>query len=212
MQVAQRRFFGAGLVAAALALSAPAAAVAVLGHQVAPNQWSYDLTYAALDNYSIFQPTTTITLTGLSGVTAATGPTSTDFAAAPLNAINLAWSAEVLNGGTAVRWTHLGPGTGNFSIDKHVFGFNIFAEHAIDGIVAYATDGFSRDTNLALPNGSFDLDISSSVAGPVAAPAVVPEPPGLCLMLGALAGLAGTLRRHRRYALHAHERGSRPAG
>ncbi len=197
MDNAQRRILGAGALAAALAWSAPAAAVAVFGHQVAPNQWTYDLTYAPFDNYSVFQATTTITLTGLSGVTAATGPSATDFTGS-LDATNLAWTAAILNGGMAVRWTHFGPGTGNFSVDKHVSGFSIFAEHASDGIVAYATDGFSRDTNLELPNGSFDLDINSSVAGPVAAPTVVPEPPVVWLMLGALAGLAGVLHRYRR--------------
>ena len=41
--------------------------------------WIYTLTYDPLDNYSIFQPTTTITLSGLSGVSGALGPTSTDF-------------------------------------------------------------------------------------------------------------------------------------
>lgn len=40
----------------------------------------------------------------LSGVTAATGPSTTDFSG-ELDAINLAWTAQVLNGGTTVVWT-----------------------------------------------------------------------------------------------------------
>lgn len=67
----------------------------------------------------------------------------------------------------------------------------------IDGIVAYAADGFSRDANLTLPDGSFELAISGRVAGPVAAPAVVPEPYSVLLVLGALAGLVATTRRGR---------------
>ena len=47
------------------------------------------LTFAPLDNYSIFQPTTTITLTGLFGVTTAAGPTSTDFPQGNLDTTNL---------------------------------------------------------------------------------------------------------------------------
>ncbi len=38
------------------------------------------------------------------------------------------------------------------------------------------TDGFTRDVSNPLPDGSFELDISSDVLGPVAGAAAVPEP------------------------------------
>src|SRR6516165_7442377 len=109
-----------------------AQAVFITGQQTAVNEWTYNLTFASLDNYSIFQPATTITLTGLFGVVSAAGPTSTDFPP-PLDEINRDWSAEVLGGGTGVRWTHVGAGTGNFLDERHIFEFRVFADGATDG-------------------------------------------------------------------------------
>jgi hypothetical protein len=156
--------------------------------QVGPPIWQYTVTFAPVDNYSIFQASTTITVTGLSGVTAAAGPTSTDFPAGPMNTLNLAWTAQVLNGGTTVVWTHVGGGTGNFPTTQHIFGFSITAPSAANSTVTFATSGFSRDKNDPLPGGGFSLDISGGVAGPFSpAPAAVPamSPPFLFLtMLG----------------------------
>jgi hypothetical protein len=151
---------------AILASAWPAHAVHFTNSQVGPPTWKYDITFDPEDNYNIFQSPTTITMTGLSGVTAAAGPVSTDFSGI-LNTINLAWTAQVLNGGTTVVWTNAGGGTGNFGIPKHIFGFSITATGA-NGTVNFATSGFSRDIGNALPGGGFNLDISGTIAGPSA--------------------------------------------
>jgi hypothetical protein len=139
--------------------------------QAGPPTWTYTLTFAPEDNYSIYQSNTTITMTGLSGVTAAGGPTSTDFPS--LQALQLAWTPQVTNGGTTVIWTHVGSGTGNFSTTLHVFGFSITAASALNGSVSYATSGMSRDVGDPLPGGGSDLDISGTVSGPSATAAAV---------------------------------------
>ena len=148
-------------------------AVAFTGSQTGPGEWTYNLTYHTRDNFSICpevsQPSnpTTITLTNLAGVTSASGPTSTDLSTNHPG--SLAWSATVSNGGTQVVWTHIGPGTGNPSTDKHVFGFKVLA-NANDGIVNVATDGFELDTGsganrIACPTP--DQDIVGTTSGPV---------------------------------------------
>lgn len=129
--------------------------------QTALGRWTYNLTFPPLANYSIFQGVATITVSGLCGVSSAGGPTSTDFPSS-LDAVNLNWTVEVLNGGTGVRWSHAGSGPGNFSVDKHIFGFSITAPAAGDGIGSLITSGFSRDTSNPLPDGSFNLDINIS--------------------------------------------------
>lgn len=55
----------------------PASSVTISGSQATPGEWIYNLSFAPLVNYSIFQPATTITVSGLCGVTAAgiIGPT-----------------------------------------------------------------------------------------------------------------------------------------
>jgi PEP-CTERM motif len=170
--------FRATSVALAVVLMSPATseAVSFTLSSVVGDNWSYTLTYDPLDNYSIFQPSTTINVTGLSGVTSALGPTSTDFdpPGGFLDTINLDWTPAVLAGGTAVSWTHIGSGTGNFGEPKHVFGFTIIAPGAQTGLAALSTDGFERDTTNPLPDGTFDLDISTEVLGPTAS--AVPEP------------------------------------
>ena len=178
-----------------LAVSPLSQAVEFTGSQTASGTWTYNLTYNPLDNYSVFPEATqssnltTITLTGLFGVTGASGPSSTTFEPW-LNTLNLNWSAEVLNGGTAVRWTHVGPGTGNFDVNQYVYGFRVFATGAANGWASVATDGFSTDTN----NGGFDRDITGRVLGPVAA---VPEPETWALLMAGL-GLMGGIARRRK--------------
>jgi hypothetical protein len=164
---------------------------------VGGGSWIYTLTYDPLDNYSIFQPSTTITLTGLSGVTSALGPTSTDFdpPGGFLDTLNLNWTPAVLDGGTAVSWTHVGSGTGNFGGAKHVFGFTIVAPGAETALVTLVTDGFSRDTTNPLPDGTFDLDIATEELGPVA-PAV-PEPTTGVLLGSGLLWAFRSVRRSR---------------
>jgi hypothetical protein len=142
------------------------------GAQTGPNEWTYTLKFVRLVNYSVFPVATsktnltTITVTGLFGVFAAAGPTSTDFPG-NLNTVNLDWSASVLDGGTKVVYTHVGPGTGNFSDLRHAFGFTIHASGAANGTVALVTSGFSRDTSRSLADGTFNLDIKGTTNGPV---------------------------------------------
>jgi hypothetical protein len=109
---------------------------------------------------------TTITVTGLFGVFAAGGPTSTDFLGS-LDTVNLDWSASMLDGGTKVVYTHVGPGTENFSDLRHAFGFTIHASGAANGTVLLVTSGFSRDTSQSLADVSFNLDIKRTTNGPV---------------------------------------------
>jgi len=143
-----------------------AGAVSFTNTQAGPNTWVYTLTFAPEDNYSVTQASTTITLTGLTGVTSASGPTSTDFPGT-LNTVNLAWTAQVTNGGTTVIWTHVGGGTGDFNSVQHVFGFSVTA-NAPNGTAALVTSGFSRD----LPN-PVNQDISGNAVGPAATTLVV---------------------------------------
>lgn len=149
-----------------------AGAVSFTNTQAGPNTWVYTLTFAPEDNYSVAQPSTTITLTGLVGVTSATGPTSTDFPNGNSAAINLMWTPQVVNGGTTVVWTHVGGGTGNFNSVQHVYGFSVSAE-APNGTASLATSGFSRDANYPLPGGGFGLDITANVVGPANTTSVV---------------------------------------
>jgi hypothetical protein len=170
----------------ALALLVPIAAraVIIIGQQVSATEWMYTVTYEPLDNYAVCPPpgnVATITLTGLSGVTSATAPTSTDIDTVTsdptiinfFNSINLAWVPEVLNGGTAVRWTHLGPGTGNWSVPLHVFGFKVVtAAPAQSGTVNVASDGFSVDVSVSGPcpvQPAADRDFIGTTEGPVGA-------------------------------------------
>ena len=169
--------------------------------QAGPPVWTYTLTFAPEDNNSIGGGNTTITMTGLFGVTAAGAPTSTDFPNA--QASHLAWTPQVLNGGTTVVWTTTN-GTGNYGSTQQVFGFSITAAGAANGSVSYATSGMSRDVSNPLPGGGFNLDISGAIAGPAAtgsgstasAPALSP----LAMILTSLGlALAGGYQLRRRF-------------
>lgn len=150
--------------------------------QAGPPTWTYTLTFDPEDNYSVSQTNTTITLNGLSGVTAAGGPTSDTFPAGALNTSNLAWTPQVLNGGTTVVWTKVGGGTGNFATAQYVYGFSVTAAGASNGTVSYATSGMSRDAGNPLPGGGFNLDISGAIGGPGGTVTSVPATSSLTLV------------------------------
>ena len=152
-----------------------------------PPTWTYTLTFDPEDNYSIFQANTTITMSGLYGVTTAGAPTSTDFPSG--GDLQLQWTPQVLNGGTTVVWTHVGPGTGNWNQTLHVFGFTITAPSAATGTVSFATSGMSLDSGSqssvtvsrgtgnaqrnvsvnGVPTSNFNRDISGTIPGPASA-------------------------------------------
>ncbi len=148
-----------------------------------PPTWTYTLTFDPLDNCNIFVSPTTITMTGLTGVTSAGGPTSSDFTGS-LDTSNRAFTPSVLNGGTKVVWTNPTCGTGNFGVAKHLFGFTITAAAALNGSVSFATSGMARDNGV-----SNSRDISGSVAGPAGSGALptTPAPPTLVLLSISLA-------------------------
>jgi len=158
-----------------IALASPCLAVHWTGSQTTPGTWTYTLQIDPEDNFNISQATTTITMTGLSGATAAGPPTSSDFPN-PIGTAILAWTPQVLNGGTTVVWSMTGGGTGNFSTVQHVFGFTITAPGAANGSVSFATNGFQVDDN------GPRLDISGTVAGPASAsPASAPAASSITL-------------------------------
>lgn len=139
-------------------------AVIVSGVQTGPEEWTYTVTMPSDVNWNqdVSLPLTTIELTGLTGVYDATTPTSTDF---PSGSQLDDWLADVLDGGTRVRWTIGNSGSGNFSGEMHFFGLVVKAK-AVDGTVNWATDGFAYDDipeNVVDP----DLDGSGTTNGPV---------------------------------------------
>ena len=168
-----------------------------------PPVWTYTLTFDPLDNCNLFVNPTTITMTGLTGVTSAGAPTSTDFTGS-LDTNNRNFTPAVLNGGTTVVWTNPTCGTGNFGVAKHVFGFTVTAPTAPNGTVSFATSGMARDTGV-----SNSLDVSGSVAGPGtgtgtgAPPAGVPAASPLTLVLLSIGlAAAGALQVKRRMFDH----------
>ena len=180
--------------------ASPCLAVHWTGSQTAPGTWTYTLQIDPEDNFDISQPTTTITMTGLSGVTAAGPPTSSDFPN-PIGTQILAWTPQVLNGGTQVVWSISSGGTGNFPTVQHVYGFTITAPGASNGTVPFATSGFQVDSNGPI------RDISGTVAGPAtAAPASAPAASSITL-LGIFAGLTLVSAYHLRTRLRDQVRG-----
>jgi hypothetical protein len=148
----------------------PAAAASFVGTQTGPNEWTYTLTYDPFDNYAVAAcgaTGATITLSGLAGVIAdgTSGPASTDFDDPTVNIINLSWVPQVSGNGTVVTWTWtppsppvgLGPGTGNWEIPKHVFGFKVVtATQSANGSVKAASTGFSVDVS-SCANRNFSM-------------------------------------------------------
>lgn len=159
---------------AILLCATTAQAVQFTGSQTGANTWTYNVTVDPLDNYSVCQPNTTITINGLTGVTAAAGPTSSDNPNPGLVAIQLAWTAAVTNGGTTVVFTHVGLGSGNFGTPFHINGFTITAT-ATSGAGSFATSGFEKDGTCPTQ----DLDITGTVPAPSTTPLVVPSVPAL---------------------------------
>jgi hypothetical protein len=190
-------------VGVAAALAAPAHAVDFVLSSHAGDAWTYTLVYDPFDNMSTAENGfhATIILSGLSGVTAVTGPTSTDFPHPITDANQLAWVGSILDGGATVVFTmplELQSGTGNYSTEKHVYGFTLIAPGAVEGQAALATNGFYYGL---FPNDGIDhaqdpandRDIAKLTAGPVAAP--VPEPATWALMIMGFGALGGTIRR-----------------
>ncbi|HEX4526891.1 MAG TPA: hypothetical protein VH108_09160 [Gaiellaceae bacterium] len=152
---------------------APAGAGSFVGVQTGPTEWTYTLTYDPFDNYAVCPfpgDIATITLSGLSGVVTATPPATTDFPPGA-DLVNLQWMPQVTSGGTAVTWTHEGPGTGNFPVAKHVYGFKIFtATPSMSGVVNVASSGFSLDVSVTGPcpvQPADDRDFTGTTVGPV---------------------------------------------
>jgi hypothetical protein len=183
---------GVAFVAAAILLcGSTASAVQFTLASHVGDLWTYTLTYDPLDNYN--QPSTivfptTITLSGLFGVTSAGGPTSTDFlpVGGLLDTVNQHWTPTVLNGGTTVVWANEDDdaGTGNFGDPKHVLCFTIVSD-GIPGDVSLDTNGFATDTT------NFDRDI---IGGNTFGPVAVPEPATLGLVAAGCAALAARRR------------------
>ena len=163
--------------------SSAAIAAQFSGSQTDSVTWTYTLTFDPQDNYACQDPTT-ITVSGLTGVTAAGLPTSTDFPAGMLNDENLKWTAQVLEEGSKVVWTAGGSGTGNMPDAYNVFGFTITA-NAFSGDAPFVTDGYATDAPQCV-----DRDASGNVAGPtIGLPTPVPTAP--LFGLGILVSLLG---------------------
>jgi hypothetical protein len=152
-----------------------------------PPTWTYTLTFDPLDNCNLFVSPSTITMTGLTGVTAAGAPTSSDFPSGSLDTNNRNWVPQVLNGGTKVVWTNTTCGTGNFGVAKHVIGFTVTAAASPNGTASFATTGMAKDTG-----SSNSLDVSGSVAGPASTgtPAVPAASPLTLVLLSLGLGAA----------------------
>ena len=162
---------GALILALHALTAAPAEAASFVGTQTGPTEWTYTLTFDSLDNYATCSGLARITLSGMVGVVRATPPTDTDFPP-ELHEINLRWEPAVSEDGTSVTWTHVGSGTGNFSDQKHVFGFKVFTETpGVNGTVNAASDGIEIDLS-TMPErcpaaGSDDRDFTGTTNGPV---------------------------------------------
>ncbi|MBU1375927.1 MAG: PEPxxWA-CTERM sorting domain-containing protein [Alphaproteobacteria bacterium] len=190
-------------VGAAVALAAPAHAVDFVLESHVGDAWTYTLVYDPFDNMSFAESGVhpTITLTGLSGVTAVSGPTSTDFPNQEINDVQLQWTGSILDGGATVVFANLlqRVGTGNYSTLKHVYGFTLTAPGAVEGEVGLATNGFYYGAFPANTNGGMnpanDRDIAKTTAGPVAAS--VPEPATWAMMILGFAATGGAVRRRR---------------
>lgn len=192
-------------VGAAAALAAPAHAVDFVLESHVGDAWTYTLVYDPFDNMGFAESGVhaSITLSGLYGVTAVSGPTSTDFPAEPVIGMQLAWTGAILDGGSKVVFTmpldH--SGTGNYTTEKHVYGFTLYAPGSVGGEAALATDGFYYGLFPSGSNGGVDpandRDIAKAISGP-AAPA--PEPATWALMILGLGAVGAVARRRVRFA------------
>jgi hypothetical protein len=133
---------------------------------------------------------TTISLWGLSGVTDAGAPTSTDWdpPGGDPDVWNRSWTPTIYDNGTEVVWANeTGLGTGNWGIPKHAYGFTIVSD-AGAGIVHLETNGFATDP------ANVDRDV---IGGSVTGPTDAPEPGSAALAGAALVGLTRTWRTRR---------------
>jgi hypothetical protein len=156
-----------------------------------PPTWTYNLTILPFDNCDIDTSPTTITMTGLSGVTGAGAPTSSDFTGSlDTNMRNFVPSFS----STSVTWTNTSCGTGNFGVAKHVNGFTITST-AANGSAAFATHGFQVDSHGPV------VDASGSIQGPSTTAISVPvlSPMALLLTMIGLGG-AGAWQARQRFA------------
>ena len=155
------------LIAVALLASAgQALAVQWTLTSAGPPVWTYTLTFDPFDNCNLFVSPSTITMTALSGVTAAGTPTGSDFPVGALDTNNRNWVPVVSGGGTKVVWTNTTCGTGNFGSAKHVTGFTITAAASPNRTAPFVTTGMAKDTGIAN-----SVDIVGFIAGPSAAAA-----------------------------------------
>jgi len=136
-----------------------------------PPTWTYTLTFDPLDNCNIFVAPAKITMTGMTGVTAAGTPTGSDFPATH-DTGNRNWTGVVSGGGTTVTWTNPTCGTGNFTSPKHVTGFTVIAAAATNGSASFSTTGMAKDTGVAN-----SIDITGSVDGPTGSSTPLSNPP-----------------------------------
>lgn len=189
------------LVGAATALAASAHAADFVLASHSGDAWTYTLVYAPYDNMGFGESGVhaAITLSGLSGVTAVSGPTSTDFPVQRTNDLQLPWTGTILGGGSTVVFTMLDErsGTGNYSTERHVYGFTLIAPGAVEGDVALATNGFYYGLFPSGTPGALDpandRDVAKVIAGPVAA--AVPEPATWAMMILGFGAVGAILRR-----------------
>jgi hypothetical protein len=177
------------LLALLLLIAAQGGAVSFTLASAGPTTWTYNLVLAPFDNCNLFVSPTKIVLTGLTGVTGAGAPTTTDFPAGALATNMLNWVPTFTS--TSVTWTDSVCGTGNFGVTKNVNGFTFTAPVAQSPTITVTTTGFAKDTGIAN-----SLDISGPIPSG-AAPVPVMSPIALLLTMIGL-GCAGAWEQRRR--------------
>lgn len=155
-----------------------------------PPTWTYNLTFAAEDNCNLPSSPTTITLTGLTGVTAAGAPTTTSFTGG-LATSNLNWNPTFTS--TSVTWTNPTCGSGNFPVPMTVNGFTFTAAVVQAPTATVTTHNFALDTTPPTP-----VDISGPVPTTSGTGVPVMSPVALLMTMIGL-GCAGAYEARRRF-------------